>query len=61
MKNLKNFDTWLSEDFATLGSVQGMGPVVAPTANAEGSGDAWPSLGAKPKKLRKFKRKKKKS
>lgn len=48
---IKDFNTWLSEDFAAVGvapagNVSGMGPVVAPTADSVGSGDAWPSLGA---------------
>lgn len=40
----------VKEDFAAVGvapagNVGGMGPVIAPTSNAEGSGDAWPTLG----------------
>ncbi len=31
---------------APAGNVSGMGPVVAPNTGHEGSGDAWPSLGA---------------
>jgi hypothetical protein len=48
---IKKFTRWLSEDFAAVGvaptgNVSGMGPVVAPTADSVGSGDAWPTLGA---------------
>jgi len=48
---IKDFNTWLSEDFAAVGvppagNVSGMGPVVAPTSDSVGSGDVWPSLGA---------------
>ena len=49
-----------NEDFAAVASTPGMGPVVAPTSTDVGSGDAWPSLGAKRKK-RKVKKKKKKN
>jgi hypothetical protein len=48
---IRDFAEWLREDFAAVGvapagNVSGMGPVVAPTADATGSGDTWPSLGA---------------
>jgi hypothetical protein len=48
---VKDFSTWLKEDFAAVGvapagNVIGMGDVSAPTSTNTGSGDAWPSLGA---------------
>ena len=48
---IKDFNTWLNEDFATVGvapagNISGMGDVAAPAGDAAGSGDAWPSLGA---------------
>lgn len=52
MKKIKTFDSWLVEDFAQVGVAPegtmggGMGNPTPPTANADGSGDAWPSLGA---------------
>lgn len=52
MKNVKNFTSWVNEDFAAVGvapegNVTGMGNVVPPGgAGAKGSGDAWPSLGS---------------
>lgn len=49
--NVKDFSTWLKEDFAAVGvapagNVVGMGDVAAPTSTSTGSGDTWPSLGA---------------
>lgn len=64
MKNLKNFEQWLKEDFAAVGvapegNVSGMGPVVAPTSTSVGSGDAWPAINfTKTRKKRKPKKKK---
>ena len=51
MKHIKEFETWVNEDFAAVGAppagnVSGMGNVTPPTATSVGSGDAWPSLGA---------------
>lgn len=48
---LKSFNKWLNEDFAQVGAppdgnMLGMGPVIAPNSGTEGSGDAWPSIGA---------------
>ena len=45
MKNIKSFNEWINEEFATLGNVSGMGNVAAPTSTNIGSGDAWPALG----------------
>lgn len=46
---LLNFEEWLVEEFAAVGSppagnVSGMGNVTAPSAINMGSGDAWPTL-----------------
>ena len=41
---ISTFLEFISEDFATLGSVLGMGDTSAPTPTSVGSGDAWPSL-----------------
>ena len=57
MRNIKNFDQWLKEDFAVPGSVVGMGDPVAPTSSLTGSGDQWPSLGG-PWSLMKIERRK---
>jgi hypothetical protein len=61
---IKNFKTWINEDFAQVGvapagNVVGMGDVVAPSGSNVGSGDAWPSL-ADPFSLVPLKKKKKK-
>jgi hypothetical protein len=63
MKNVKDFDTWVNEDFAQLDTTPGMGDAVAPTSTTMGSGDQWPSLGIpyshpslKPKRKRRKKR-----
>jgi hypothetical protein len=68
--NVKDFSTWLKEDFAAVGvapagNVIGMGDVSAPTSTNTGSGDTWPSLGAPsslaPLAYKKRKRRKKKT
>ena len=45
----------INEEFAPLdaGSVSGMGDVIAPTSNQEGSGDTWDN--EKPKRKKKLK------
>lgn len=59
MKKIKDFDQWITEDFAQIGvAPEGtmggtMGNPVAPTANSIGSGDAWPSLFGSKKKVSK--------
>lgn len=61
----KDYNTFVNEDFATVGNVSGMGDVAAPTSDSVGSGDSWPSL-FKPfslfmKRKRKTKRKQRKA
>lgn len=46
MAHFKKYSEFLNEDgFATVGNVQGMGNVSAPTGDSVGSGDQWPALG----------------
>lgn len=59
----KSYQDWVNEDFAAVGvapagNIVGMGPVVAPSSDSNGSGDTWPSLGERPKKCQKCKKKK---
>lgn len=64
MKNIKTFENWLVEDFASVGiAPEGtmggtMGNPVAPTSSSVGSGDLWPTLG-EPSSLVKLTKKKK--
>ena len=56
MSKIKNFETWINEDFASVGvapagNVSGMGNVTPPSGTGvygsnPGSGDAWPALGS---------------
>ena len=56
MSKIKNFETWVNEDFAAVGvapagNVSGMGNVAPPSGtgvygSTPGSGDAWPALGS---------------
>lgn len=50
MKHVK-----LYEEFATLDSTPGMGPVILPTATSTGSGDVWGSSASRKKKRRRKK------
>lgn len=50
----KSYEDWINEDFATVGAppagnVEGMGSVVMPHGDANGSGDTWDSP-VKPKR-----------